>query len=92
MNEQSDCPVCHSVRLIFGDVRSADDGRRALFKPEALRTKFTVNTPGHLTIEHRSSVCLDCGLVMAQTNPEKARECIAKLGTEDLKQQVRIER
>jgi hypothetical protein len=88
MNQQSECPVCHSARLILGNVRSADDGRRPLFKPEALRTKFTVNTPGHLTVEHPSSVCLDCGLVMAHTNPEKARKCIATLGTEELKQQV----
>ena len=92
MNDQLPCPVCHNARLISGNLRGAEDGRRPQFKPKALRSKFTINTPGHLTVEHPSSVCLDCGLVMAHTDPEKARECISKLGTEELKQQAGLER
>jgi len=53
-------------------------------------TRFTLNTPSYLSVEHDARVCLDCGLIQAKTDPVKARQCIAKLAGDELKSELDI--
>ena len=87
MKEPSECPFCGSNRLISGKMFGPQGFG---FKPAELKF-FTLSLSLYsLRVEQQSYVCLDCGLVLGETDPVRAQECVRKLGTDQLKERMNL--
>ena len=82
------CPFCGGKRLVDGKLVGHAAFRRAQFKPRGLRFKLTLTTSAYLEVDHEACVCIDCGTVIGTTNPQVAQDCIERLGTDELKDQM----
>ena len=89
MKELTSCPRCDSTRLVNGRLVGHMGWNKAYFQPE--HVKFMKLGTRGLYIEYESTVCIDCGLFISSTDPDEAKRVLAKMGTAELKDELKLE-
>ena len=90
MEKMTACPRCDGGRLLQGSFVYQGQRTAPLFRPPDMPV-FTLWKSPMFSVDPDAAVCVDCGLVMGEADPQKVRAVLDAFATDQQKRDLSLE-